>query len=315
MSHYFDNKGGTFLEPNVTQYGSHMIMTNVQKPTKLKYLNIDTRFSDDLNENTTANYLMTLPQRINDVKTISVRNIEIPMTFYNISINQRNNIFKMTDESTNEERLVILQDGHYDADKLKMAINLEIQGLGLPFSNITYDIVDGFSVFFYNDDESLPLEDRPDIVIDFDVKINGETDADFFKFKLGWLVGYRCPSYVLVRSSYISSKSLIHLDSIRYLYLVVDEFGKGTQNTFVSTMDASLINKNILARITLNSALYGVGTILPANQYNGYLLSDKRSYTGKVDLQRMNVQIVNEIGVPINLNGQDFSFCLELEYE
>jgi len=48
---------------------------------------------------------------------------------------------------------------------------------------------------------------------------------------------------------------------------------------------------------------------------NGLLQTDTRSYNGKVDLQRMNVQLVNEQGIPMNLNGLDFAFCLEMEYE
>jgi hypothetical protein len=38
---------GLFLD-KVSQHGSNMVMTNVSKPTKQKFLNIDTTFSDDL---------------------------------------------------------------------------------------------------------------------------------------------------------------------------------------------------------------------------------------------------------------------------
>ena len=46
MSKYFDNKE-TFLGATTTQYGNHMVMTNVMKPGKTKYINIDTRFKDN----------------------------------------------------------------------------------------------------------------------------------------------------------------------------------------------------------------------------------------------------------------------------
>jgi hypothetical protein len=45
------------------------------------------------------------------------------------------------------------------------------------------------------------------------------------------------------------------------------------------------------------------------------LLSDRRKYSGKVNLQKLRVQLVNEYGVAVNMNGMDFSFCLEIEYE
>ena len=50
MSNYFDNKE-LFLEPKVKQYGSHMVMSNVYKNTKVKYVNIDTKFRDEYNYN------------------------------------------------------------------------------------------------------------------------------------------------------------------------------------------------------------------------------------------------------------------------
>ena len=39
MSQYFGNQD-LFNSPEVKQYGSHMVMTNVIQPTKIKYLNI-----------------------------------------------------------------------------------------------------------------------------------------------------------------------------------------------------------------------------------------------------------------------------------
>ena len=77
----------------------------------------------------------------------------------------------------------------------------------------------------------------------------------------------------------------------------------------------SQIKSNVIARIALNRTTYPFGTILPANNFNGLLLTDRRSYNGKVDLQKLKVQLVHENGVPVNLNGLGFSFCLEVEYE
>jgi hypothetical protein len=45
------------------------------------------------------------------------------------------------------------------------------------------------------------------------------------------------------------------------------------------------------------------------------MVSDKREYTGKIDLQKLNVQILDEYGNPVSLNGLDFSFCMEVEHE
>ena len=54
---------------------------------------------------------------------------------------------------------------------------------------------------------------------------------------------------------------------------------------------------------------------MPANKKNGLLLSDTRTYNGTVDLQKLKLQLIHDDGLPVNLNGLDFSFCLEIQYE
>jgi len=72
---YFDNKE-LFAGPKVSQYGSHMVMTNVTKTPKMKYVNIDTKFRDEYNTDFTTDYNISLPERITDVRSISVVNME-----------------------------------------------------------------------------------------------------------------------------------------------------------------------------------------------------------------------------------------------
>ena len=84
MSKYMDDKA--FLSPEVTQQGGHMIIQIVKKPNKIKFLNIDTRYQGDYNLNKLANFTYNLPQRITEVKSIAVRSIEIPMSFYSFSL-------------------------------------------------------------------------------------------------------------------------------------------------------------------------------------------------------------------------------------
>jgi hypothetical protein len=108
---------------------------------------------------------------------------------------------------------------------------------------------------------------------------------------------------------------MVDLSGFRYLYLVLDEFTKGNQNSFIAALPSSLVRKQILARISINTNVYPFGTILPANNYNGYLLTDQRKYSGRVDLQKLNIQLVDDVGKPVSLNGLDYSFCLEVEHE
>ena len=425
MSQYFD-KNNLFLEPKVKQYGSHMVMTNVHKPLKTKYINLDTRFSDDYNDSSSTNYNLTLPERINEIKSITVTNIELPMSFYNISSSLGNNSFQIVNHSINgsapylnametENRndnneivdTIIIPDGNYSISDLKTTINAEMDKLnrvpknadgmlvvnssgnvvyesdGTTVINLTntnapfdtngelvYDrnqngdyILDNYGNFrvtllnsnlvwingapantndlqfdYYTKGsggiQCYFYSNRSNITVHFAVNEKGTFDKYNFKAKLGWIMGFRKISCNISYSSQsivgtydpmngfgpagqplTYGEFLADLNSLRYVYLAMDEFNKGAQNSFISPTHSSLLNKNIIARISLDRSNYGFGTYLPANNQNGLLLSDRREYNGKIDLHKLKLQIVNEMGIPLPLNGFDFSLCLELEHD
>lgn len=304
MSKYFDNKN-SFVGPKTTQYGSHMVMTNVVKETRKKYVNIDTRFHDEYMTGDTASYIITLPERINDVKSLCVCNAEIPMSIYNVSADLGNNCFKIMETSTGNGVIVIIPDGYYDASSLATAVNVKLLTVDY---NLSCTIVNNIFTFISNVENTT-------YTVDFAVDSTGAYDKYNFKGKFGWMIGFRDISFPLSFGDSIAGTTFVNLQSPRYLYLVVDEFTRGNQNSFVCPLASSFINKNILARIVLDNVNYPYGSVLTANVFNGHLLSDCRSYTGKVDLQKLSIQLVNEYGVPVNLNGLDFSFCLEVQYE
>jgi len=426
MSQYFD-KSELFLEPKVKQYGSHMVMSNVHKPTKTKYVNVDTKFSDEYNDFSVANYNITLPERINDVKSLTVTNLELPMSFYNISSALGNNSFQITNNDVDTTipyltqlstgsivdskfvDTIVIPDGYYTIDELKTTINSEIDKLKrIPTNSNGNIVVDANGSIVYDTDgvtvlsltsqntnnfgtNNMYIKDAngnyvkdaygnyqvqltngnfvyvsgnnalkntndlrfdyhlkgsqgvqgyfysvgSQITIDFTINDNGSFDKYNFKSKLGWMLGYRNLNYTITFNyqpaegdndptdglgpygqQLTYGEFLVDLNATsRYVYLTLEEFNKGNQNSFMSPTSSSLINKNIIARISLDRANYGFGQYLPANKQNGLLLSDIRSYSGKIDLQKVNLQIVSDIGTPLPLNGYDFSLCLEIEHD
>lgn len=314
-----DNKD-SFLQPKVSQYGRNMVMTNVRKPIQKKYWNIDTRFHDDydnysqmVNGNPIPSYTFTLPQPINDVQSIQVINVELPISFYTISASLGNNVMQVNNS------LLVIPSGNYTPATLKTAINTQLTALSL--STLVHDVANNKSTFVNNTGASVTLNFaiKPSKTnICTNVSAAGAT-ADFdkfnFKSKLGWILGFRNTTYTIANGATLTSENIIDVNTPRYLYLILDEFTQGNQNSFISPMPMSIINKNILAKISLDPIHYTFGTIMPANEYNGLLKSDVRSYNGRVNLQKLKIQLVNEYGEPVNLNGLDFSFCLEILYE
>ena len=305
MSKYLDNKE-LFLGATTTQYGNHMVMTNVMKPGKTKYINIDTRFREDYDMNTLSKQNVSLPERYTDVRNISVVSAEIPMSYYNISSALGNNSFKVT---TRSDPTIIdhikIPDGQYILVDLIDNIN-----------TLSSNIIQTVSIDSVTKKVNLnTTAGAVDPIFDFTIDENGNRSRFSFKSSLGWLLGFRKPIVDDATDDNIAP-SLPSIEGPRYLYLVVDEFtSSGNQSSFVSPLPNSLINKNILARISVSKQDYPFGSILPANLSNGLLMTDVRSYTGKVDIQKLNIQLVNEFGNVIDLNGNDFSFCLKIEHE
>jgi hypothetical protein len=302
MSEYNHNSD-LFLEPKTNQYGSHMIMTNVNKQTKTKLINIDTKFRDEYNYQQTSNYNMTLPERITDVKSMEITNIEVPISFYNISMNLGNSYFKVMTTSNTYPQVITIPDGQYTGSSLATTINNLISHSS--YTNLRY-VFDGSGSIFNTTSSSVKIE--------FDIDSTGNNDKFNFKSKLGWLLGYRSTIYTVTTGNTIS-EGIVDLNGPRYLYLAIDEFNsKGNQNSFITPTSTSMINKKVIARIAMNNVMWPYGNVASLTHYNG-LTTDIRSYTGVVDLLKLNIQLLNENGIPMQLNGLDFSFLLKVKYE
>jgi hypothetical protein len=303
MSKYFDNKSA-FLEPQVTEYGTSIVMTNVSKPKKTRYLNIDTRFTDDYQNtkvyNSPDKHTITLPERINDVSSIKVSQIEIPLSFYNVSTCLGNNHLVIRSSSSNTVVNVI--DGNYTGDYSLLS-----------FNNLTTDLK--YTIDVNNYIKFINLSAVETYTIDFAVDVSGNSDKYSLKSKLGWLLGFRNDKYTLGPSKSVVSESCIDCSPIRYLYLVLDEYSNSFPNSFSSFYSRSVMNKKILAKISLNNFNNPYKSLLTGNESNGVLVSDTRTYSGKVDIQRINVELVNEWGKILNMNGLDYSFLLKIEHE
>lgn len=310
MSKYMDDKR-MFLEPSVSQYGSRMVMTNVHKPTKTKYWNIDTQFCSDYSAINPTEYVISLPEPINDVKSIKVKDVQIPISFYNISSSFGNHIFQVV-ENANKHN-IILPDNQYDSLSLATEVNNQFNILGI---NMSIDLSNNQHKTIFTNHSTTKSYTCLFAVTNNESCSGSNVDFDknLIKSKLGWILGFRNIEYDIVPTAQLTSES-VYYPYLKNIFLVVDEFSKGNQNTFISPMYDSLLNKNILAKISLDYESYPFGSVLNGNDGGGYLLSDCREYSGKVNLQRLKIQLVNIYGLPVNMNGVDFSFSLEIEYE
>lgn len=319
MSKYFDTQKLSFMAPEIKESDRHLVMTNVHKDVHTKYVNIDTRFQDHYRDDRYTDIKCALPQSIINVQSLRVTNIELPISFYNFSL-QRKNTFFVVENSSGTRMRILLDDGNYDFstltgeinDKLVNGEDIDNQVLGITDLSLTIDsITQKIKIRNTSTTESYTLH--------FDVDEYGKTDRNNFKSKLGWALGFRSPSYVLNAGTAqtptdLYSETFVNVHGHRYLYLSVDEYAQTNLNSFLTPAFNGYLNPNVLARISLDSNNYLFGSVLSAGVSKGNLLSDKRTYKGKTDIQRLHIQLLDEIGNPVDLNQLDFSFALEIEY-
>jgi len=141
----------------------------------------------------------------------------------------------------------------------------------------------------------------------FDLTLDENNDDTPLPLKLGWMLGFRNGAYE--NNNVFVSEGLSNISGPQYVFLVVDDYNNNVNNGFYSAFTNSLLNKNILARISLQqSNIYNT-----TNQTNLSIISYPRQYFGPVDIQKINVQLLDEYGRIVNLNNMDFSFCLSFQ--
>ena len=296
MSNYFDEKT-SFMEPIVTQYGSRMVMTNVVKSKTIKYFNFDTRFS----ENTDTDFIFHLPERITNVTKIKVSQIEIPITFYNISSTLQNNFFLLKNVTTDITIPIIIDNGNYSQESFVLKITSLFLQHNIP---ITFNINSNNMCSFTN------LSTTSSFLFNFSVNYDGTLCKDYEVNLIQTLFGFKNATYRLFTQSTIITERCFNINTIRYLFLSLDDFTNSSHNGFNAMLKKSTVNKQILARIPINNNRYPFGSIL-----HGKLIDCNRIYHGPIDLQKFKIQLINEYGLPIYLNGGSFSFIFEIEIE
>lgn len=288
----------------------------VKKYNRSIVLNIDTRFRESYYVTQSSNFHINLPMKINSVATMELSAIEFPPTaFYSVSKMLGNNFFWLRAGSDAagdlEETAVIVPDGNFTASDAVELINVFLQTLTMTtylqyiyFSvNENATATSGSSQLLVAVNESYPFGIPFNFVIDLQANITGESDyATPLPLKLGWKLGFRNGIYIN-NSAYVS-EGVLNLAGASYLYLAIDDYNNAS-NTFFSAFNESLLNKNILARVAVQSSVSAAVTFS-----NIGLITTPREYYGSVNIEKMQIQMLDEYGRIINLNNMDFSFCL-----
>jgi hypothetical protein len=271
-------------------------------------LNIDTRFRENYYGSASSNFNVTLPLMINNVLTMQLAAIELPTTFYSISKQYGNNFFTLTVNGLGQ--VVNIPDGNYTYTGIVNVLNTTMTNIGGDFQNIVFGINitnnNGSGQMFVGIDSSY-VGPAITFSLNFQADRNGIDDRNTpLPLKLGWTFGFRNGIYEN-NVNYVS-EGVVDLLGPRYLYLVVDDFNNNVNNNFYSAFNSSILNKNILARLSLQANTFNIFT-----ENNLNIVTTPRQYFGPVKIQNLNIQLLDEYGRIIDLNNMDYSFSLTFQ--
>jgi len=235
--------------------------------------------------------------------------MDFPCTFYNISSNLNNNYFSLIIDNVNFN--VTIPDGNYNPTDLINYINNLLSNADGNFKYIVFEIDLSFTasgtgkmiVGVNKNYNGMPF----DFSIDFVKDINGHENKSIpLPLKLGWMMGFRNGVYVN-NSTYIS-EGIIDTLAHRYIYLVVNDYNNNVNDGFYASFTDSILNKNILARISIQTSGFNI-----ISQNNLGVITYPRQYFGPVNIQKLQIQLLDEYGRVLNLNNMDYSICLTME--
>ena len=285
------SSGSTFIiDKPLTPYGQSQpsefyqgSINPLNKRILKQNINIDTRFRDNYYTTIATNFHLELPIRLTQVVSLQLSSIELPETFYTISSAFGNNFFVLIVEGESY-LIVIIPDGNYTDIGLQTYINDFIQTQTIP----AYQDIIFYTDVYSNKMVATSNTGTVQFSIDFRTNIEGFEDLqEPLQMKLGWLMGYRRGFYT--DDTIYTSESFVDLTGPKYLYLVVDDFNNSVNDGFYGAFRTSILNKNILARISIQ----GNGTNI-ISQNNLSLITTPRQYFGPVDILKLQIQLLDE---------------------
>ena len=276
-------------------------------------LNIDTSFRDNYYTSTSSNFHFDLPVKFSNIMDIQLASFEMPTTFYTISKQLGNNFFTLRTEDVDGNDtsifvVITIPNGDYTNADLISYLNNYITTVlvGTPFASISF--IQNNTNNSGSGEMVVQSSTFTKFTLDFQTNSQGYPDTGTpLPLKFGWLIGFRAGKY-FNKSSYVS-EGIINLTGLSYLFLVVNDYNNNVNNGFYSAFNNSILNNNILARISIIKTNPTQNFDL-VNQNNLSIITSPRQYFGPVDIQKLHIQLLDGYGRIIDLNNMDYSFCL-----
>jgi hypothetical protein len=151
-----------------------------------------------------------------------------------------------------------------------------------------------------------------------------QVDTRPLPYFMGWQLGFRTAMYELRGGLDASgnftvpqaavSEGICFISGPRYLFLCIDDYNHNGNNYYAAAFQTSTIAPNIIARLNINQQINMAGAYgLTGGESLSTSLCRSREYFGPVNIERLRVTLVDDLGRVIDLNNMDWSFSLMFE--
>tara|TARA_B100000902_G_scaffold387113_1_gene430716 strand:- start:1102 stop:2403 length:1302 start_codon:yes stop_codon:yes gene_type:complete len=332
-SETFQNNNNFVIKKN----GDDRFHTNKINPfakqTKTQLLNVNTKFRKEYYNTNATDFILDLPEEFKNVVSLTIQSVQIPNSNYTFSSSIGTNEFTVELFDLNSSGAVIggtqikkvikIQDGIYTGPILKDYLNTYVfSDLSLNRIGCDFDLI-ARKFRFFRDYRSLadggqPVDPTGAITyafnIDWRLSINPNTPI---QLNMGWILGYR-QQYYDWGNDYTDSSGVSYnrlegynpeaiYDTLgtKYYILSLDDFNKNYSNTLTSPFQESVFNdQNAIAKIPNNPNL---------QQLDDIFYQSRREYFGPVNIKRLKVRLLDELGRVVDLNNTDYSFSVVIE--
>lgn len=320
--HSIIGRSKTVIE-NMNSVARDTVAEGVKKTTINKLLCVDSRFRDNYYTTLSTKYTTTLPTTIKNVVSMELAALEIPGTYYQISKSKGNNFFWVKDKDS-KWYYISIPDGNYLREQMQQTINEQLNIAFGPHASTIQVKIDKFTiktVFARTIDSEFELYFNKDAGIDNTAThVDASPEPGLNKRgyggiigNFGWLMGFRMGSYK--KSTAYVSEGCYDAWGTKYLYIIVNDFNKNVNNFCIPAYNESLGKTNILARISTNAVSsqdFSDGLSLTNDTVKNDDSMRTRFYFGPVNISRLELQIVDELGRTVDLNNMDYSLALNL---
>ena len=137
---------------------------------------------------------------------------------------------------------------------------------------------------------------------------------------MGWMLGYR-KQYYNYDTDFVnrreattntvhgySPEGMFNTEGSKYLFLAIDDFNKNYSQTIFSPFQESVFTNNTILAKLVKTADGNYNYVNPDVKTN-YI----RKYFGPVNISRLKVSILDELGRIVDFNNTDYSISLRLE--